>query len=56
MVGFALANGRAVAVHTPIRTNTPALRQDAKASAPAELAAGNVMTRRSRPSADPDEE
>jgi hypothetical protein len=40
IVGFAVATGRAVVVHTPIRTNTPALRQDAKASAAANLAAG----------------
>jgi hypothetical protein len=53
MVGFAVATGRAVVVHTPIRTNTPALREDAKASAAADLAAGIIMTRRSRPSGDP---
>jgi hypothetical protein len=53
IVGFAVATGRAVIVHTPIRTNTPALRADAKASAAADLAAGIVMTRRSRPSGDP---
>jgi hypothetical protein len=56
LVGFAVATGRAVVVHTPIRTNTPALRQDAKASAAADLGAGIVMTRRSRPSGDPNVE
>ena len=56
LVGFAVATGRAVVVHTPIRTNTPALRQDAKASAAADLAAGIVMTRRSRPIGDPNVE
>jgi hypothetical protein len=56
IVGFAVATGRAVVVHTPIRTNTPALRQDAKASAATDLAAGIVMTRRSRPSGDPNVE
>jgi hypothetical protein len=55
LVGFAVATGRAVVVHTPIRTNTPALRQDVKALARADLA-GIVMTRRSRPSADPNVE
>jgi hypothetical protein len=56
LVGFAVATGRAVVVHTPIRTNTPALRQDAKASAADDLAAGIVTTTRPRPSGDPNAE
>lgn len=45
MVGFAVATGRAVVVHIPARTNTPAIVQEAKTPA-VDLANGTIVVTR----------